>query len=396
MLQFQFEQFVFIPSCCEVKTSGQLIPLDAKTCELLQYFCQNANRVLSRDELLQHVWQNTIVSDNTISKAIATLRKLLTDDAKNPRVIATVPKKGYRFLPQVIESSAEGVNSINLFPDQIKGQTFSNKTKLNKPLAVLFVVLLALLIIVFSPITQNHSSDIKTLTRMAGDKQDLVSSANGERLFFLNVSGKNKELWLHDIQSEKSQRILQKETNIKHLVGLNENTLVALITEKTHQRFVKAKVDNNELSVYRKSQTNLDGWIIRDSIYEPNNDSVYFLARRQNSAKNHLLALGFDDTGAKVIESNELDGLSLRQIDISPDFSKLLLLAVGADDKSTAFSFELESGDIKQLREFDGLIRNVIWHQNGEGLYYNDIPPAQRVLMIRDQNSRKQVITSSS
>ena len=55
-----------------------------------------------KDELLDAVWPETAVSDAVIRVAIGALRKVLDDTAQTPRFIATVPRRGYRFLAPVI------------------------------------------------------------------------------------------------------------------------------------------------------------------------------------------------------------------------------------------------------------------------------------------------------
>ena len=53
-----------------------------------------------KEELLEGVWRDTFVTPNALTRVIAQLRKAL-DDAQEARVIETVPRKGYRFLPAV-------------------------------------------------------------------------------------------------------------------------------------------------------------------------------------------------------------------------------------------------------------------------------------------------------
>lgn len=57
--------------------------------------------VVSRQELFEAVWPDTFVVDESLTRAISSLRRLLDDDPKRPRVIETIPKKGYRLLASV-------------------------------------------------------------------------------------------------------------------------------------------------------------------------------------------------------------------------------------------------------------------------------------------------------
>jgi two-component system alkaline phosphatase synthesis response regulator PhoP len=66
--------------------------------QLLQYFIRNRGRVLSRTELLEHVWgeQNVVISLRTIDSHVASIRKKLEDDLSNPKFIINIRGVGYK------------------------------------------------------------------------------------------------------------------------------------------------------------------------------------------------------------------------------------------------------------------------------------------------------------
>jgi DNA-binding response OmpR family regulator len=66
--------------------------------QLLQYFIRNRGRVLSRTELLEHVWgeQNVVISLRTIDSHVASIRKKLEDDLSNPKLIINIRGVGYK------------------------------------------------------------------------------------------------------------------------------------------------------------------------------------------------------------------------------------------------------------------------------------------------------------
>ena len=68
---------------------------------LLLYLAQRAGEVVSIDELLNQVWAGVVVTPDSVYQAIASLRRLLGDDPKQPRYIATVPRLGYRMIADV-------------------------------------------------------------------------------------------------------------------------------------------------------------------------------------------------------------------------------------------------------------------------------------------------------
>ncbi|MGC2890560.1 MAG: winged helix-turn-helix domain-containing protein, partial [Candidatus Acidiferrum sp.] len=78
-----------------------LLPLRPKTFEVLVYLARNAQRLVTKQELLENIWRDTTVSDELLRGYIRELRETLGDDAKTPRYIETVPARGYRFLLRV-------------------------------------------------------------------------------------------------------------------------------------------------------------------------------------------------------------------------------------------------------------------------------------------------------
>jgi urea transport system substrate-binding protein len=78
-----------------------LLPLRPKTFEVLLYLARNPQRLVTKQELLDHIWTDTVVCDELLRGYIRELRETLGDDAKNPRYIETVPARGYRFLLRV-------------------------------------------------------------------------------------------------------------------------------------------------------------------------------------------------------------------------------------------------------------------------------------------------------
>lgn len=65
---------------------------------LLLYLSDSQGKVISREQLINDVWHGSIISDESVSRSIGMLRKLLDDPARSPRYIKTISKQGYQFL----------------------------------------------------------------------------------------------------------------------------------------------------------------------------------------------------------------------------------------------------------------------------------------------------------
>jgi TolB-like protein/DNA-binding winged helix-turn-helix (wHTH) protein len=96
-----------IGSWCVNATSGQIsrqgesARLEARTMRLLLCLAEHAGEVVSIDDLLSQAWSGVMVSSDSVYQAVASLRRLLGDDPKQPAYIATVPRLGYRMVATV-------------------------------------------------------------------------------------------------------------------------------------------------------------------------------------------------------------------------------------------------------------------------------------------------------
>jgi len=81
----------------------EVIPLTPKEFELLFALVRNAGKVVEKDDLLNEIWKDTFVEEGTLTRNISWLRKKLAAHVseKDAQFIETVPKRGYRFLPEV-------------------------------------------------------------------------------------------------------------------------------------------------------------------------------------------------------------------------------------------------------------------------------------------------------
>jgi DNA-binding winged helix-turn-helix (wHTH) protein/predicted ATPase len=116
------EQIVFPPFRLDLVNEqlwreDQLVPLRPKTFAVLRFLVEHAGRLLTKEELLKGLWPDTRVSEGILKGYIRDLRDILGDEAQQPRFIETVPRRGHRFIGQVV-SSQHSVASSPLPPTQ--------------------------------------------------------------------------------------------------------------------------------------------------------------------------------------------------------------------------------------------------------------------------------------
>ncbi|GAB3024732.1 tetratricopeptide repeat protein [Bowmanella dokdonensis] len=81
----------------------QVSSLEPKACALLFYLAMAPGKVHGKDELLSAIWPDTVVTEDALTRCISKLRKALQDDPRQPKLIATLPKRGYRLVADHIQ-----------------------------------------------------------------------------------------------------------------------------------------------------------------------------------------------------------------------------------------------------------------------------------------------------
>jgi predicted ATPase len=76
---------------------------------VLRYLVDHAGRLVTQDELLTAIWQDTYVQPEVLRRYILEIRRVLGDRAQKPRFIETLPKRGYQFIAPVTNESDTGV-----------------------------------------------------------------------------------------------------------------------------------------------------------------------------------------------------------------------------------------------------------------------------------------------
>jgi len=101
--QWHFADFRLDPDNACLWRGTQAIALTPKAFDVLHYLVTHPDHLVTKDTLLDAVWPETAVSDVVVRIAIGEVRRALGDTAQASRYIATVQRRGYRFVAPVVE-----------------------------------------------------------------------------------------------------------------------------------------------------------------------------------------------------------------------------------------------------------------------------------------------------
>lgn len=97
--------------------AGEVLSVEPKAFRVLLILLRNPQKLLPKEELLNAVWGDTAVSENSLARSIALLRRLLGDDARDARFIETVATVGYRWVCKVEDcEEASGDEEASMEP----------------------------------------------------------------------------------------------------------------------------------------------------------------------------------------------------------------------------------------------------------------------------------------
>src|SRR5262245_2308100 len=91
----------------ELRCGGDLVPVEPQVFDLLLYVIRNRDRVVSKDDLLQAVWNGRIVSDSTVGQRINAARRAIGDSGEQQKLIRTLARRGVRFVGEVREERSD-------------------------------------------------------------------------------------------------------------------------------------------------------------------------------------------------------------------------------------------------------------------------------------------------
>lgn len=95
-----------------MRRAGAEVALRQKSFQVLFYLLEHRARLVTKEELIEHVWEGAAVTDDALVQSIVELRRAFGDDSRRPRFIRTVPKAGYQLIAPVSELAREHAHGL--------------------------------------------------------------------------------------------------------------------------------------------------------------------------------------------------------------------------------------------------------------------------------------------
>ncbi|KID56630.1 hypothetical protein JF50_11925 [Pseudoalteromonas luteoviolacea] len=194
--RFYIKEHLIDLSRSEVTFAQQTTKVEPKVLQVLRLLAQNAQEVVSHQQIMEEVWQGSEVVPNALQRCIARLRKVLGDDAKSPRIIATHPKIGYRLMVDVQwlpQTTRQGVTIAS--PPNLKTLGFIGIT-----LILVLTTVLGIWQSMKTPKRSIHS--LKQITYTDAFESEATYSPDGlHMLFNRNVHACQSHIWAKNLKT---------------------------------------------------------------------------------------------------------------------------------------------------------------------------------------------------
>ncbi|MBB5066646.1 winged helix-turn-helix domain-containing protein [Granulicella mallensis] len=234
---FKFDRYTLNVDTRTLRCRDDIVTLTPKVFQTLLVLVENHTRVMSKDELFEHIWPHQTVEEANLTQNISILRKALEETTYGKRYIATFHGHGYRFVEPVsvdgghpllaatdivsVEDTSTDVKTERASASNFEipnppgaRQNYEEDRKRNSSVVVLLVcialsVLLLILLIKMRrknlPAVASQPAEVTTLTRMEGAQYEPSWSADGTKLAFISADSNNSRFSIY-IQSSDELR----------------------------------------------------------------------------------------------------------------------------------------------------------------------------------------------
>jgi Tol biopolymer transport system component/DNA-binding winged helix-turn-helix (wHTH) protein len=401
------------------------VALNSKAFDLLLALVEMHGEVLSKDELLEKVWEGQFVEEGNLTGHISNLRKVLGEGKKEHRFIVTIPGRGYRFAAPVvahidddviveshtvrrviveeeIDEPVDGLPAGQAVPLLTEGQTAENAFRKYRWLMTASVVVLALVIVgVYSFLRRQSSNDsghfqqisVRRLTSK-GMVSDAALSPDGKLFVYSLLEGDAQSLWLGHVDGGEPVVIRPAANAVYRNLKFTPdgNSIYYVISES---------LDNGALfkipvfgGVPEKLADNFRGLA-----FSPDGKQFAYIRHDDVNSRSLLYSAAADTAREHVVaEFPDEPSTSWHLPTWSPDGTKIALVAALPNDINELKVLDVESGSVSRFttRSWRS-IRSLAWLHDGSGFFavaIDETSPLRQVWYVSYPDGAARRITS--
>ena len=236
---YRFDGVEVDPSHGCLRRGGEELFLRQKAFQVLLYLLEERHRLVTKEELVERVWEGMAVSDDSLVQLIKEIRRSLGDDPRQPRFIKTLPKVGYRFIAPVEEGFPDPPTTIEIerhasveieFEEEIIGVPLESVQTEARPITIIPLAAATrrrnTLIIAIATVLLSVSALTAYLMKKSRQRSDQLSEVTMPRvpgkealavMYFKNQSGSADLDWLRGGLADMLIRDLSRSNQLSVL-----------------------------------------------------------------------------------------------------------------------------------------------------------------------------------
>jgi len=393
-MRWEIEDFVFCDQQQTLTHKKNVIPLEPILVALLAYFCQQNDKILSRDELIEAVWMGRTVTDGAVNRAITKLRKCFGDNPRTPRFIATFPKKGYKFVARVTPIDKKQTARISKpIPQKISRVPY---------VAGVFVLLLiSLLYFWYQPTPQKIqiTTTVKPLTSAQGQESHPRVSPNQQFLAYSELNDGVMRLYVKQLSSGIKTEVRPVEDEHAWIGPASWNKkgdkLIYLVTSSEYCRYYLQSFNDMQLGepelIYECPLSSFGKMAFTHT------DDVFIFAERSEPQRPYeLYEYTLSTNKKRRINQPPLFQSGNFSFDLHPSKNQLLVSSPTEQLWEAFYSVDLNTDALNLLFELDAYICCGIWDHSGERIVLMGEHPAVQLVSYDLEGQNRQVVFAGS
>ncbi len=388
-----FAEFELDAAHRRLMREGKLLHLNAKAFDLLVYLAENAGRVVTKDEILDAVWENQYVEEANLKVQMSALRKVLGEQKDDRRFLVTIPGKGYKFVADMNNGDREIVIESHRFSRLVVEQEVEEEQITTLPnvtasprhrvtaskLAAIggFAVLLAVAFGAYQYFNLKKA-DISfekiKFTRLtnSGKVSGAAVSPDGKYIAYVLGESEGNSLWIQQVGTA---------SNVRLLPPVKAQVYELTFTPDGSHIFYSLFADGNaDLEFYRISSLGgvsekIPNIIASFISFSPAGKRIAYAQSDSAAGQNYLVIADADGTNQQTIAKKNQPNTFETQVPVvawSPDGETLACLVNHFEEDasySSIVGINIKDGSEKLLSEqrwYD--VFSIEWLKNGSGL----------------------------
>ena len=220
---YKFEDFTIDVDQRVLLRGGKLVSLTPKVFDTLLILVESGGRIVEKEELKRRLWPDTFVDEANIAFNIQQVRKCLNDDARSPRYVGTVPRRGYRFLVdvEVVSNNQTPAAEVNSAVSPTFASTTNDRKRITAVAAATVILLIGAGLMAWSfsrrkgavennnGVSRSSTSPLRLEQLTATGQSNLVAlSPDGKYLAYQRATEKKSALWLRHLEANTNVEII--------------------------------------------------------------------------------------------------------------------------------------------------------------------------------------------